>query len=126
MKTSSHQLPATSTVELPRGADLDGWAHHSWQNGLQVEDLWPGDELVVRTANSTYEITVVVPETHDVVIRGGRFFPERTRARVDGCSLGGAFLKLGGIYVGFALELRGDDGVIVTSRVRSVGYLQHG
>ena len=125
MKTSSQQV-RSSTIELPRGANLEGWAHHSWQNGVQVEDRWPGDQLIVRTANSTYEIAVLTPADREVVIRGGRFFPERTRARIDGCSLGGAFLKIGGIYVGFALELRGDDGVIVTTRVRSVGYIQHG
>lgn len=125
MKTSSYQLPSPS-VEVPRGADLQQWAHHSWQNGVQVEDLWPGDQLIVRTANTLYEITIVIPAAHEVFIHGGRFFPARTRARLDGCSLGGAFLKLGGIYVGFALEVRGDDGVIVTSRVRSVGYVQHG
>jgi len=126
VKTSVHYLPSTSSVELPRGADLEHWAHHSWQDGVQVEGLWTGDELVVQTSNSTYEITVLSPNTHEVMIRGGRFFTDRTRARVDGCSLGGAFLKLGGIYVGFALELRTHDGVIVTSRVRSVGFVQHG
>jgi hypothetical protein len=125
VKTEVHHLPS-ATVELPRGADLQEWAHHSWQNGVQVGDLWPGDQLVVRTANTTYEITVVTPAAHEVLICGGRFFPARTRARIDGCSLGGAFLKLGGIYAGFALEVRGEDGVIVTSRVRSVGYVQHG
>lgn len=125
MKTASQQVQS-STIELPRGANLEGWAHHSWQNGVQVEGLWPGDELIVRTANSTYEIAVLAPADREVVIRGGRFFPERTRARIDGCSLGGAFLKIGGIYVGFALEVRGEDGVIVTTRVRSVGYIQHG
>jgi len=125
VKTSLHYTPSAS-IELPRGADLDHWAHHSWQDGIQVETLWTGDELVVQTNNSTYEIKVLNPATHDVLIRGGRFFSERTRARIDGCSLGGAFLKLGGIYAGFALELRTDDGVIVTSRVRSVGFVQHG
>jgi hypothetical protein len=125
MKTSNYVAPS-ATVELARGADLDVWAHHAWQNGVQVEDLWAGDELVIHTTNSTYEIRVIAPESREVIIRGGKFFPEPRRAAIDGSSLGGAFLKLGGIYVGFALEIRGDNGVIVTSRVRSVGFVQHG
>jgi hypothetical protein len=59
-------------------------------------------------------------------VTGGLFFPDRTRVRLDGCSLRGAFLKLGGIYVGFSLEFRHNGGVVVTSPVQSIGFVQHG
>ena len=52
------------------------------------------------------------------MVRGGRFFPEFTPARLAGSSLGGSFLKLRGIYVGFNLEIHFDKRLIITSRVR--------
>ncbi len=127
MKTSLHEPVSTQAPgQIPRGADLDVWVRHSWQEGLQVDDLWAGDELVVKTANTSYEITVVSPRSREVIICGGSFFPDRRRVHLDGCSLRGAFLKLGGIYVGFSLEVRSDGGVVVTSPVHSIGFVQHG
>ena len=127
MKTGTY-APIAPPVrdQVPRAADLGAWTHHLWDHGFQIEQLWAGDQLVLRTANTTYELTVVSPSAREVIIRGGHFFPERTGVRLDGCSLGGAFLKLGGLYVGFSLELRGDTGVVVTSPVRSIGFVQHG
>jgi hypothetical protein len=40
-------------------------------------------------------------------------------ARLAGSSLGGSFLKLRSIHVGFRLELNTDRGFIITSSVRS-------
>jgi hypothetical protein len=127
MKTAvnepSHvQVPA----RIPIGADLSTWTRHHWQNGVQVDELWAGDELVIKTANTTYEMTVISPRTREVILTGGLFFPDRTHVRLDGCSLRGAFLKLGGIYVGFSLEFRHEGGVVVTSPVQSIGFVQHG
>jgi hypothetical protein len=78
------------------------------------------ETLSLRTENSTYEITVISGRTGDILIRGGRFFPEFTPARLAGSSLGGSFLKLRGIYVGFNLEVHFDKRLIITSRVRKV------
>ena len=93
---------------------------------MQIDALQQLDTLVVRTRNSTYEVTVVSPRTGDVLVRGGRFFPEPTRARVGGSSLGSSFLKLRGIYVGFCLEFYYDDRQwIVTSPVQSIAAGPH-
>ncbi len=113
-------------MRIPLGGDLEQWARHDWQNGLQVDDLWAGDELIVRTANTTYTVWVISPRNREVIILGGLFFPERTRVRVDGCSLRGAFLKLGGLYIGFSVELRNQTGVVITSPVQSISFVQHG
>ena len=78
------------------------------------------DQFAVRTRNSTYEIVVLQPSTGEVLVRGGRFFPEYTRAYVAGCSLGGAFLKLRSIYRGFLIELQCDGRTIITTRVQSI------
>jgi hypothetical protein len=109
-----------------RGVLLDSWVAHAWQDGVQVGDLWAGDRLVVRTVHSTYALTVLEPGRCEIAVRGGHFFPREARARLDGSSLGRGFIKLGGIYVGFSMELRTAHEVIVTSRVRSIGYVQHG
>ena len=74
----------------------------------------------MTTANSTYEIILVEPERAEVLVRGGAFFPVFTPARLAGSSLGGSFLKLRSVHVGFRLELGTDRGFIITSPVRTV------
>jgi hypothetical protein len=103
-----------------RGALLDAWSDYGWKDGVQIDTLRDLDELVVQTENSTYEITTISPHTGEIVVRGGRFFPEFTPARLAGSSLGGSFLKVRGVYVGFSMELHADGKTIVTSRVRSI------
>ena len=56
----------------------------------------------------------------ECALRGGAFFPVFTPARLAGSSLGGSFLKLRSVHVGFRLELSTDRGFIITSPVRSV------
>jgi hypothetical protein len=109
-----------STVNCSAGALLDTWSSHSWTEGLQLEALQDMEKLSVRTENSTYEITVISGRSGEILIRGGRFFPEFTPARLAGSSLGGSFLKLRGIYVGFSLEVHFEQRMIITSRVRNI------
>ena len=59
----------------------------------------------------------------DVLITGGRFFPTPTRARLNGCSLGGSCLKWRGLYCGFRVELQLDGETIITTRVKSISVL---
>ena len=101
-------------------AHLDAWIDRTWVDGMQVDTLRDLDMLHVRTMNTIYEIRVVTARTGEVIVRGGRFFPEPTRAVILGSSLGGAFLKLRGIYRGFALEVYACGTRIVTSAVQSV------
>ena len=56
------------------------------------------------------------------VIRTGEpeFFPEFTKARLAGCTLGGSFLKLRSIHLGFHMEFALATGVIITSPVRTI------
>jgi hypothetical protein len=87
---------------------------------VQLETMLDMETLSVNTENSTYEITVISGRTGDILVRGGRFFPEFTPARLAGSSLGGSFLKLRGVYIGFNLEIHFDQRMIVTSRVRRI------
>jgi hypothetical protein len=109
-----------STVNCSAGALLDTWSSHNWTEGLQLEGLQDMEKLTVQTENSTYDITVISGRSGEILIRGGRFFPEFTPARLAGSSLGGSFLKLRGIYVGFSLEVHFEQRMIITSRVRNI------
>ena len=109
-----------STISCSAGALLDTWSSHSWTEGVQLEAMPDMETLTIQTENSTYEITVISGRAGDILIRGGRFFPEFTAARLAGSSLGGSFLKLRGIYAGFSLEIHFDKRLIITSRVRKI------
>lgn len=109
---------ASLTTECRAAAQLDFWTQRKWDDGVQVDQLRALDRLEVRTRNSIYDI--IIGESGDVLVKGGKFFPEYTRAVVLGCSLGGAFLKLGGIYRGFSMEIMFDGTRIVTSPVEVV------
>jgi hypothetical protein len=114
-------MPDTGIVRTSRShSDLQSWVDHDWSGGIQLDSLAGLEQFAVRTRNSTYEITILSPRTGDVLVRGGRFFPEHTRARVAGCSLGGSFLKVRAIHVGFYLELLHDGRRIVTTGVRQI------
>jgi hypothetical protein len=111
-------------VTCSASALLDTWSAHDWSEGLQLESRQDMDRLIVRTENSTYEITVISARTGEILIRGGQFFPEFSPARLAGSSLGGSFLKLRGIYLGFNLELHFDRRLIITSRVRQISIAE--
>jgi len=114
--------PATDTseVRVPTSGLLAAWSAHDWRGGVHVDDLSALDRLVVKTLNSTYEIILVSADSAQILVRGGAFFPVFTRARLAGSSLGGAFLKLRSVHVGFRLEIGTERGFVVTSPVRSV------
>ena len=111
----------SESLSCPAGALLDTWVAHDWAYGLQIEYLPEWESLTVDTDNSRYDLTILCGRTGHVLVRGGPFFPEVTAAHLAGSSLGGSFLKLRGIYVGFRMELQGRQGRIITSRVRSIG-----
>ena len=118
--TRDHQTSIDAPVAVPASGVLSAWSTHDWRGGVQVDELLALDRLIVRTENSTYEIVLLSPTAADVLVRGGAFFPVFTPARVAGSSLGGSFLKLRSIHVGFRIELGTDNGFIITSPVRAV------
>ena len=119
MRDQTTTITSAGTVVATAGL-LDRWAAHDWQNGLRLTDLLPLDRVIVRTLNSTYEIVVMTPATADIAVRGGAFFASLTRARLAGSSLGGSFLKLHSIHVGFRMEIVADAQPIITSPVQTI------
>ena len=121
--TATGVTPVRSRALQP-AAHLDTWVERPWTDGVQVDSLRDLDVLFVRTMNTVYHITVVTARTGEAIVRGGKYFPEPTRAVILGSSLGGAFLKLRGIYCGFALEVYAIGTRIVTSSVQSVHFVE--
>jgi len=111
---------ALASVRVPARRLLSSWSEHDWRGGIRVDEMATLERLIVKTANSTYDIILVDPERAGVMVRGGAFFPVYTPARLAGSSLGGSFLKLRSVHVGFRLELGTDRGFIITSPVRDV------
>lgn len=107
----------TGTV-VPSVAVLDTWANFDWSDGCQIDELQSFQPLTVVTRNHVYEIVIIDGASGIVRVRGGQFFPEWRDAHLAGCSLGGSFLKLRGIYAGFGMELHLDGEVIITSAVQ--------
>ena len=118
--TRDHERSVVLPVPVPARGLLSSWSAHDWRGGVHVDDLAALERLIVRTANSTYEIILVTPASANILVRGGAFFPVFTPARLAGSSLGGSFLKLRSVHVGFRLELGTDRGFIITSPVRTV------
>ena len=110
----------SETSRYSASAILDTWVNHSWSEGVQIASLPDFSELIVETRNSVYEITTIDGAGREILIRGGKFFPEKTAARLCGSSLRGSFLKLGGIYAGFSMEILSEGQTIVTSPVQSI------
>ncbi|MBI3492356.1 MAG: hypothetical protein HY047_11335 [Acidobacteria bacterium] len=113
---TSEIRPAT----VPASALLSTWTAHEWRDGLKIDDLSALDRVTARTCYSTYEIVIVSPASGEVIVRGGRFFPEFAPARLAGASLGGSLLKMRSMYVGFRIEFALDGRVIITSPVRKL------
>lgn len=108
------------TTAVPAAAVLSTWNSHSWDNGLHIDQLSALDRLTVLTQHSTYDIVIVSPTTGEVLVRGGEFFPEFTSVRLAGSTLGGSFLKMRSVHLGFRIEFAVGRGVIVTSPVRTI------
>jgi hypothetical protein len=105
---------------VPASAVLSTWHAYAWRDGVRVDDLAALDRLTVVTRHNMYEIVVVSPETGEVLVRGGAYFPSFTPVRLAGSTLGGSFLKLRSIFVGFNIEFSIDRGVVLTSPVRTI------
>ena len=116
-RSTTGTSPASDTG---KAQSLDEWCAYHWKNGVQVPELPPLERLLVRTRNNLYEIIVIDPVRAEVMVRGGRFFPEFVKAVICGSSVGSGFLKLHGIYPGFCLELHSAQQPIVTSPVREI------
>ena len=85
-----------------------------------LADLDPITTLLVRTENSLYQIVVVQPRLKVVLVQGGSFFPQATRAVLSGSNFWGSLLKMAWIGIGMRMEFHSNHEWIITSRVQSI------
>jgi hypothetical protein len=127
--TEIKEIAAESDVrdvrpERPRvAASLDSWLACDWSQGVHLPSLDEFQQVNVCTQNTLYEI-IVISHCGDVRVRGGRFFPEWTAARLAGSTAGGSCLKRLGINLGLRMELEVERRRIVTSPVCSISVLE--
>jgi len=108
---------------LPRGSMLGTWSQDLWTNGTQIDKLEGMQRIDVRTVYSLYEITVIDGRNGEILVRGGKYMPDLTEARLAGATLGGSFCKLRGIYPGFRMEFVANGQRLITSTVQTVSIL---
>ena len=78
---------------------------------MRVIDLAPYTTLLVSTRSSRYELIVVAPLDLEVLVKGGRRFPQTTRARLH---------RQDSIRVGEELRLEMGPRKIVTTRIEAI------
>ena len=118
MSSNSLRRPRKSVAF---GRTRSGFVRDASQtDGFGLSGLDPLTTLRVRTGNTLYRITVLEPSAREVMVEGGSFFPEHTRARLDGSSFRGTGLKLGWVGIGLQMEFQFGSRRIRTSRVREV------
>src|SRR4030095_14774959 len=91
-------------------------------DGIQVNELEQDDVLSITTANNTYHVTVIDPETAQVRVRGGDFFRSDTLAQIAGSSLNSS-IKPFGIYIDHCIEFFVHARRVRTSPVRAIRVL---
>ncbi len=118
---TTHRPGRRSADVVPRHRTLDGFTKAvSQADGIGLIDVDAFATLVVRTDNSVYRITILKPHAGEVLVQGGKFFPERTRACLSGSTFGGSCLKIGWVGLGLHMEFHAGDQWIITSHVRAI------
>jgi hypothetical protein len=123
--TASSAIRDAPSRVVPRHRTLDGCVEAvSRAEGVGLTDVEALTTLLVQTDNSVYQITILQPHRREVVVQGGAFFPDRTRACLSGSTFGGSCLKMGWVGIGLHLEFQVEDQWIITSHVRSIAVEQ--
>jgi len=107
----------------PIADDRDQYTRRTATDGIQVNELAQDDVLSITTANNTYHVTVIDPETAQVRVRGGNYFRSDTLAYVSGSSSDSS-IKPYGIYVGYSIEFSVNARRVRTSPVRDIRVLR--
>ena len=88
--------------------------------GIDSRSLAPGTTLTIDTRNSRYRLTTLGGRGRHVLVQGGSFFSEGTKARLDGSTAGGSSIRIGWIGTDLHLEIAVGRRRFVTSSVRSI------
>ena len=102
------------------GFPIDAWPARQLDDAIQLDSCAPFERIVVKTGKSVYEVIVLSGRAGEVLVRGGRFFPEFRRAILTGSTADGSALKPRSIEVGLRMELRVEREAFITSTVQAL------
>ena len=109
-----------NTTSDPSVSPLWLWQSIVWSEVVHMDRLAVCDRVTILTRHSTYEIVVVAPAEGKVLVRGGEFFREFTPVRLTGATLGGSFVRVRAVQIGFRVEFETGRGQVLTSPVRAI------
>jgi hypothetical protein len=99
---------------------LDGFSRMiGCSSGVSVSALEAGTIVGIRTQRSRYRL-LLLDEPNQVLIAGGRLFPEPVEARIVGATGTGTMVKAGAIVIGLRLEIRVGSQRFTISPVQSI------
>ena len=113
-------LSGAEALSLVVAVPLEDQATSQPDEAIQLDSCPAFQWIVVRTRGSVYDIIVLSGDAGEVMVRGGRFFPEFRRATIAGSTFGGSAVRLGSICVGCHMELHVNGKSFVTSRIQAV------
>ena len=113
-------LSGAGALSLAVAVPLEDQATPQPDEAIQLDSCPAFQWIVVRTRQSVYEIFVLSGDAGEVMVRGGRYFPEFRRATIVGSTFGGSAVRVGSICAGCHLELEADGKSFVTSRIEAV------
>jgi hypothetical protein len=122
---SPHQEIASPAYEESRtgmGTTIEGWLSRASDSSIDLRACVPFERIIAKTRGSVYELVVVAGRIGEVLVRGGRFFPEFRGAFLRGSTAGGSSLKLRSLGVGLRMEFLVGDRVVLTSPVSELSH----
>jgi len=88
--------------------------------GIHLRSCTLFERIAVRTQGSVYELIVLSGTIGEVLVRGGRFFPEFRHGILIGSSAVDGRLTRGTIDLGLSMELRDARTKYITSPVEAI------
>ena len=85
---------------------------------IRINALTEQESIVVTTRGSVYELTVLRGNCGEVLVRGGRQFPEFRQACLLGSIADDGLVGRGTIGVGLRMKILSGDAFVLTSPVR--------
>ena len=120
LNSNGQPVPPHQQADAPFHAGFVDVSPEGNITGIDSRSLAPGTTLTVDTRNSRYRLTTLEGGGGYVLVQGGSFFSEGTKARLDGSTAGGSSLRRGWIGTDLHLEIAVGRRRFVTSSVRSI------
>ena len=120
LSDDTHQMTQVtpSSTDSTVGIPIENWPV-TRAKSMALDSCDSLERVNVKTRQSAYEMVVVSGSEGEVLVRGGRHFPEFRRAFLAGATAGGSALRLRTIEVGLRMELHAGGHVYFTTPVES-------